>query len=117
MVTEMVARKIPASRYHFATCAGTGFRVADRAMVTAAPTGEMVQTPAVVEMKPEPASPIALTGRQKVALMLVKGGYTHEQIAGIMGIKNRETASRLIARARRAERAFHKAVADFIACS
>lgn len=56
----------------------------------------------------EPATPIALTARQKIALMLDKAKYPHAEIARRMGMKNRETASRLLARARRAEKAMRE---------
>ena len=60
---------------------------------------------------------VALTGRQKVALMLAKAGYSHSEIAAKLGLKHRESATQLIARARAAEKAFKDAVVDFIGSS
>ena len=60
---------------------------------------------------------VALTGRQKVALMLAKAGYSHSEIAAKMGLRHRESATQLIARARAAEKAFNDAVANFVSQS
>jgi DNA-directed RNA polymerase specialized sigma24 family protein len=57
---------------------------------------------------------VALTGKQRLALSLAKGGMSHAEIAKRMGLKHRQTATQLIARARAAEEAFRKAVIDFI---
>jgi hypothetical protein len=43
-----------------------------------------------------------LTGKQKVALMLERAGYTDSEIARHMGLRHREAASQLLARARKA---------------
>ena len=66
---------------------------------------------------PDIPTPVALTGRQKVALMLAKAGYSHAVIAEKMGLRHRQTATQLIARARTAEKAFRAAVIDFISSS
>lgn len=60
---------------------------------------------------------IALTGKQRLALALAKGGMSHAEIAEKMGLKHRSTATKLIARARAAEKAFKDAVVDFIGSS
>lgn len=62
----------------------------------------------------EKPMPLSLTGKQKVALMLWKGGYSHAEIADRMGLSHRETATRLIGRARTAEKAAKAAMVDFI---
>lgn len=51
------------------------------------------------------ATTVAFTGRQKLALMLEKAKYPHREIARRMGLKNKESATRLLIRARRAQRA------------
>lgn len=60
---------------------------------------------------------VALTGKQKVALMLAKAGYSHAEIAERLGLAQRVSATKLIKRARAAEKAFKAAVVDFISCS
>ena len=60
---------------------------------------------------------VALTGRQKVAIMLDNAGYKHRVIAKLMGLKNRESATRLIKRARTAEAAKNAAIAEFVGAS
>jgi predicted transcriptional regulator len=59
-------------------------------------------------------TPLRLTGRQKLAIMLEKGGYTHQQIADKLGIKQ-PAVSRLIARGKAAQAALVRAVEEFIA--
>lgn len=71
----------------------------------------------VTSCETSPPSVVALTGKQKVALMLAKAGYSHAFIAEKLGLKHRVTATKLIHRARAAEKAFKAAVADFISCS
>lgn len=128
MATEQDLRGMPVSRYHFATSGRGGFRGCTHPVGTRAPTGEMSHGAPVIEMKPEArrcepddlspdGSPIALTGRQKVALMLVRANYTHAQIAAFLGLKNRISATKLIARARKAKAAADRALADFLSAT
>lgn len=58
--------------------------------------------------------PIPLSGKQKVALMLDKAGYTDQQIADRMGMKRRETANRLVQRAKKRAAEFHRAVQAYV---
>jgi DNA-directed RNA polymerase specialized sigma24 family protein len=75
------------------------------------------QTPRMSQGAPceaEERTPNALTGRQRLALSLSKAGMSHAEIADRMGLKHRVTATKLIRRARKAEKAFVEAFADFI---
>jgi hypothetical protein len=67
--------------------------------------------PVAADEKP---TPVALTGKQKVALMLEKAGYSHAVIAEKLGLKHRQSATELLARARAAEKAWKAAIVDFI---
>lgn len=78
----------------------------DGEMITAAPTG--------MEGTAERRVPLALTGKQKVALMLARAGYSHAFIAEKMGLAHRETATRLITRARAADKALRAAITEFL---
>jgi hypothetical protein len=55
-----------------------------------------------------------LTGKQKIAVMLRKAGYTHEVIAEKMGLKNRESVTRLLARANGRLDTFRTAVTEHL---
>jgi len=57
---------------------------------------------------------VALTGRQKLARSLEKAKYTHQQIADLLGIKHRVTVTKLLARARAAEKKVRKALEEFV---
>jgi hypothetical protein len=95
----------PVSHAHFNVSMGFRGAAGDYPMVTPAP--DHVATN-------EKTTPLALTGKQKVARMLEKGGMSHAEIADRMGLKHRETATRLCIRARRAETAANRAIAEFI---
>ncbi len=60
------------------------------------------------------ATVVALTAKQKTALMLERAGCSHARIAEKMGLKHKESATQLLTRARAAKKAFQRAVVDFI---
>jgi hypothetical protein len=64
--------------------------------------------------EPPPSTPTRFTGRQKLALMLDNAGYSHTIIAQKMGLRHRQAASRLISRARAAEKELRKAAERFL---
>src|SRR4051812_44453239 len=79
--------------------------VGDHPMVTAAPSCRGMQQPprkppgtaaAAEAPAPDPKNFQPMSARQKVALMLDKAGYRHAEIARRMGLRHRETATRLI---------------------
>lgn len=107
MVTNQIFQKMSATPYQFNPSGRGGFRVGDHSMVTCAPTYRKVQ---------QVTMPIRLTEKQQQALSLERTGFTHAQIAGILGLRNRESATRLIGRACKAANAARRAAADMVGC-
>lgn len=57
---------------------------------------------------------IALTLRQQMAMRLVRAGKSHAEIAEVLDLKHRESASQLIGRAKKAEKAFRSAAVQYL---
>jgi hypothetical protein len=64
---------------------------------------------------PKPTSPpTVFTGKQKLALSLERAGFHHAEIAKKMGLRHRQAATQLLARARRAEKALEASLMEFL---
>lgn len=62
-------------------------------------------------------TPTAMTGKQKLVLMLKRAGYSNREIGDKMGIKHEPQVCRLVHRAEVAEKAQLRMVLDFISAA
>jgi hypothetical protein len=117
MITDRIFFGFPARHGKTATCGRWNFRepiFGDHRMVTAAPAVEMPTVSTRPDHDCSAAHYQGLSPRQQMALRLDDAGHTQSAIAKRLGLGHRESATRLIHRARKAAEAFRAAVEAFL---